>query len=213
MVGASSGLGREVAELLANVYTVHAWARTWSDDKSSAYHIRSVDVTDDDAIRRSMASSPTRFDVLVYCAAAITTGEVGDDSPRTWRNIFDTNVVGLISILYHHKTIWGHIPPEVVIVGSEAAYFAAPTRGAYHASKAALASVAVTLQAEHRSSGARVTLLSPGRMDTQFTPQNTPGARLDPHAVAGVIGQVLSAPSDIEFREIRLGRPGQTFGR
>lgn len=104
---------------------------------------------------------------------------------------------------------------HVVTIGSVADRIAFPENVAYSASKFGARAVHEVMRAELRGSGVRVSLVSPGPVDTAIwdaiDPDHrtgfTPRARmLRPEAVADAVLFVLTRNSEINIDELRLSR-------
>jgi NADP-dependent 3-hydroxy acid dehydrogenase YdfG len=104
---------------------------------------------------------------------------------------------------------------HVVTIGSIADRVAFPENVAYSASKFAARAVHEVLREELRNTGVRVTLVSPGPVDTTIwdamdpdsRPGFTPRSRmLTPDAVADAVRWVVTRPAQVNVDELRLGR-------
>lgn len=104
---------------------------------------------------------------------------------------------------------------HVVTIGSIADRIAFAENVAYAASKFGARAVHEVLREELRGSGVRVSLVSPGPVDTTIwdaidpdsRPGFTPRARmLKPEAVADAVFFVVTQPPDVNIDELRLGR-------
>jgi NADP-dependent 3-hydroxy acid dehydrogenase YdfG len=104
---------------------------------------------------------------------------------------------------------------HVVAIGSIADHTTFPENGAYAASKYALRALHEVLRAELKSSGVRVTVVSPGPVDTPlwdpirpdtrdgFTPRS---AMLPARAVAASVLFAVTQPPEVDVELIRLSR-------
>ncbi|MEO8624565.1 MAG: SDR family oxidoreductase [bacterium] len=104
---------------------------------------------------------------------------------------------------------------HVVTIGSIADRATFPGNAAYAASKYGLRALHEVLRAELRASGVRVSLVSPGPVNTELwnaiDPDNEPGftARADmlsPEAVADAVHWVVTAATELNVDELRLSR-------
>jgi NADP-dependent 3-hydroxy acid dehydrogenase YdfG len=104
---------------------------------------------------------------------------------------------------------------HVITVGSIADRATFPGNGAYAASKFGARAMHEVLRAELRGSGVRVSLVSPGPVDTPLwdalDPDNRPGftprsAMLAADAVADAIVWVATRPAETNVDELRLSR-------
>ena len=104
---------------------------------------------------------------------------------------------------------------HVVTIGSIADRSTYPGNAAYAASKYGLRALHEVLRAELRGSGVRVSLVSPGPVDTDLwnvvDPDQQPGftpraAMLAPDAVAEAVHWVVTASPELNVDELRLSR-------
>jgi len=104
---------------------------------------------------------------------------------------------------------------HIVSIGSIADHVAFPENGGYAASKFGLRGLHEVLRAESRDSGVRVTLISPGPVNTALwddvNPDDRPGftprsAMLAPEAVAAAVLFAVTQPDDVNIDELRLSR-------
>jgi NADP-dependent 3-hydroxy acid dehydrogenase YdfG len=102
-----------------------------------------------------------------------------------------------------------------VTIGSIADRSTYPGNAAYAASKHGLRALHEVLRAELRASGVRVSLVSPGPVNTDLwnpiDPDQQPGftpraAMLAPEAVADAVYWVVTASPELNVDELRLSR-------
>ena len=193
VTGASSGIGRAVAERLgsagATVYlggrTVEPMEATIARIEASGGHGVPVvfDVRDGarlQAMIRRAAEETGRLDVMVNNAGLGHAGPLLADDPSYWTELLEVNVLAL---LIGCKTAveamrssgnGGHI----INISSIAAL--RPDAGAYGATKVAVNYLTAALRQELEADDIRVTSLMPGVVATNFA------RNLDPEVVAGV---------------------------
>lgn len=181
VTGASGGLGGALAVELDAYGCRVALHYNRSEDAARAVQARlkneSVLVHGDVADWESVSALHDRVrrelgpvDVLVNNAAVRNDGLMAVQSPASWRQVIDTNLVGtfhvcravLRSML---KQRWGRI----VNVVSPSGLIATPGQTAYSASKAGMIGLTRTLAAECGRRGVTVNALSPGFMETRLT--------------------------------------------
>ncbi len=108
ITGASKGIGRAVAETLAEEgCSLHLAARTEADlaaarDEINAKHgvqvtIHPMDLSDGDNMRR-LAADTAGIDILVNNAGAIPGGDIETIGEDTWRTAWDLKVFGYINL-------------------------------------------------------------------------------------------------------------------
>jgi len=104
---------------------------------------------------------------------------------------------------------------DVVSIGSIADHQAFPGNAAYGASKHGLRALHEVMRAELRGTGVRVTLISPGPVDTPLWDDIDPDSRegftprsrmLAPNAVAAAVLFAVSQPRDVDIDVVRLSR-------
>ena len=167
--GASSGLGRAVAEYLAaNGYNVYAGARSFSDGAKPPENCKAVylDVTDELCVKRAVDNiigECGELYALVNCAAFFTMGSCEEVPVNELSAIMDTNFLGDVRTVkavlpYFRKQGYGRIINFSSING----LLAIPFQGAYTASKHAVEGWSETLCQETERFGIYVTVIEPG---------------------------------------------------
>ncbi|HXP32902.1 MAG TPA: SDR family oxidoreductase [Acidimicrobiales bacterium] len=151
--GVGPGLGREIAAVaLREGASVMLGARTagrleevaagLGDDTRVGW--QPTDITDADQCRRLVDAAAERFgrlDGVVNCAALDTVmGGLQDADFAQWRQVFDTNIIGTLSVcraaIDHLKGDGG----SIVLIGSQSMYWPQIPQMAYAASKGGLTS-------------------------------------------------------------------------
>ncbi|GHE99184.1 short chain dehydrogenase [Amycolatopsis deserti] len=214
MVGATGGIGAEVAAALADRYTLWLAGRDETELKEFAgklpdAHCWQLDLAADPDISDNF---PELFsvDVLVHCAGVFQLGDVAETDPAVWRELFAVNLFGVASVTRLLLPALRAARGRVVLVNSTAALGPPAHRAAYAASKTALRVFAEALHREELPNGVRVTSIYPGRVATpmQQTVRRMEGGRyeperyLDPASVAGAVRSVLAAPPDTHLTEL-----------
>ncbi|MET7326855.1 SDR family oxidoreductase [Nonomuraea sp. NPDC005650] len=192
VTGANKGIGYEVAAGLARKgMTVLLGSRDRARGEEAAARLRAeggdvrpvvLDVTDPASIEAA-ATTLTRLDVLVNNAGI--SGPIGDPpsamSPRTVREVFETNVVGVLTVTNAMLPLLRRSPAARIVnvssgVGSLAHHTdpghymsALPATAAYPVSKTALNSLTVQYAKELRKDGILVNAAAPGACATDFT--------------------------------------------
>ena len=178
VTGASSGIGRATAELLAqNDYYVFAAARRmYRLEQIRSHHIEPVelDVTDEEAIHRVVGhvmSTKGRIDVLVNNAAYAQLGAIECVSMEAAHHQFEVNVFGyarfMQSVVPHMRTQKSGC---IVNITSALGKMTIPGFGWYTASKHALEALSETLRGEVMEFGINVVVIAPGLIKTEFVP-------------------------------------------
>lgn len=179
ITGASSGLGRALAEeALARGYRVIATARKPSglrdlvEKYSDAARAITLDVTKLGDVRNSVAEAIKEFgriDVVVNNAGYGLVGAIEEPSDEQIRQLFETNVFGVLHILRETLPILrrqksGHI----INISSRLGFAAFPSYGYYSATKYALHGLSESLAQEVAPFGIKMTIAEPGGIRTNF---------------------------------------------
>jgi short-subunit dehydrogenase len=183
ITGASSGIGRALAERLAHDgYTVAISARN-SDAlseiaRSAPEQIKPfpLDVTDKAAVRsvaKMIGDSLGPLDVAIFAAGSYTRDYASDfDSDRT-REMFELNVLGTARCLeVVMPSMMARRHGHIAVVASVSAYVGLPGAASYSATKAALNAMCEALCPELQSHGVRMSVINPGFVDTPLTQKN-----------------------------------------
>ena len=177
ITGASSGIGRATAELLAaRGYSVAATAREPGDlrglPSGPDLALFQLDVTDEGSIERAVRGVVERFggiDVLVNNAGFGLFGPLEGTTPEQVELQFKTNVCGAVSLIRHVMPVMrARGGGTIVNVSSVGGRTAAPFASLYHASKFALEGLSESLRYEAALHGIRVKLVEPGHFKTGF---------------------------------------------
>jgi NADP-dependent 3-hydroxy acid dehydrogenase YdfG len=181
VTGASSGIGRAIAEKLgaagAHVYlsgrTLDAMeaskARIESNGGKATPVVADVrDVSQVQGLVQRAADETGRLDIMVNNAGVSFPSPIVDADPGEWRAMFETNVLALLAgcqaaVRAMRKTgAQGHI----VNISSVAA--TRPDSGVYGATKHAVNCISNTLRAELEGDTIRMVTIMPGAIATNF---------------------------------------------
>lgn len=181
VTGASSGIGRAIAEKLggagAHVYLAGRTAAAMDESKkrieSAGGHATPVvcdvrDAAQVQALVDRAAEETGRLDIMVNNAGVSHPSPILDGEPSEWRDMFETNVIALLAgcqaaVRAMRKTgSQGH----VVNISSVAA--TRPDSGVYGATKHAVNAISRTLRNELENDAIRVVTIMPGAIATNF---------------------------------------------
>jgi NADP-dependent 3-hydroxy acid dehydrogenase YdfG len=231
VTGASGGIGRAVvAELVRSGMAVHALALP--DDDLDALRsfdgvtTHAVDMRDTTALAAALDEIGGDIDVLVNNA-----GIIGDLQPAQASTtavadaLIDINLRAAV-----HATLallpgmvarqCGHI----VFTGSIAGSRPTANSAVYSATKAALQAFADGLRLDLHGSDVRVTVLTPGRVETNLYDSALGGheaavaalystaAALQPDDIGRLVGVALSMPDHVDVTRIEVTPTRQAFG-
>jgi NADP-dependent 3-hydroxy acid dehydrogenase YdfG len=237
IIGASSGIGRATALLLAEsgVHVVlvsrrgdrlQQLADQISFNSGTAITIP-TDITDCQQVQAMMSTVLDKFgyiDILVNSAGLIDVAPTTEANPQRWQELIQVNLLGTMYCCHAVAPVMqeqqqGHI----VNVSSVAGRTASAGVGAYNASKWGVGAFSEALRQELCKSGVRVTVVEPGWVETPLYDeiasgpmqerisrwQEGIGEPLLPEDVAGAIGFALSQPQRVNVNEILLRPTGQ----
>lgn len=181
VTGASSGIGKSVAELLAakgcRVYGTSR--KQYSQDViltgtgSGFLKMLQLDVCSGESVQEAVDAVMAiegRIDVLVNNAGMGIAGSVEDTSTEEAFRQFNTNFFGVHRMVRQILPIMRKQGQGLIInISSVAAQFAIPFQSMYSASKAAIEAMSEALRIEAAPYGVRVALVEPGDTKTGFT--------------------------------------------
>ncbi|MGV1793611.1 SDR family NAD(P)-dependent oxidoreductase [Rhizobium sp. A37_96] len=184
ITGASRGFGRiwaeaalsrgdKVAATARNVETLAELKQKYGAD----FLPISLDVTDRDAVSAAVKSAHDyfgRLDVVLSNAGYGLVGAIEETSVQETRAIFETNVIGTLSVVQAALPIMraqgsGHI----LAVSSVGGLVTFPLGGIYQATKFAVEGMLQTLAQEVATAGIKVTLIEPGPFATDFMTESS----------------------------------------
>jgi NAD(P)-dependent dehydrogenase (short-subunit alcohol dehydrogenase family) len=197
VTGASSGLGREIALLLAD------------DDRQVVgvarrpFHEPPIASVAGDASQRETAARAVdvarqlgRIDVLVNCAGAGIFGPVGSYDDAAIARIIESNLIATIvfceALFPRFRTDGG----TIVNVLSTAALIGKPNESVYCAAKWGARGYSESLRAEAKGTRARIITVAPGGMNTPFWTDERPDF-MDPREIAAIVVDAIARPVNI----------------
>jgi NADP-dependent 3-hydroxy acid dehydrogenase YdfG len=166
------------------------------------------DVTDWDAQRALAATALERFGRIDAAFANAGFGAKRGflaESPEHWRQMVLTNVYGAALTIRACVPALRESRGHLLLTGSVAGRKAVPG-SLYSCTKWAVSAMAEAARQELHGSGVRVTLLSPGTVETPFYDEPVGGAQLTPEDVAAAALFALGRPPHVDVNEI-LVRP------
>lgn len=178
LTGASGGIGRETAVLLAKTgFTVYGAGRQWEKvQELSRYGVIPIllDVTKpyscEQALQQILRQQGT-LDILINNAGYGSYGAVEDVPLEEAQHQLDVNVLGPVRLVqYVLPVMRRQHHGRIVNVSSIAGRVTGPYGGWYHASKYALEAVSDALRMELKGTGIQVVLVEPGLVKTNWGP-------------------------------------------
>ncbi len=132
----------------------------------------------------------------------------GEDSPGAWKEMILTNVYGaaVSARLFMPELVRrkGHF----LVTGSVVGHIAPPAN-LYSATKWAVTGMAESIRKALVGTGVRVTLVSPGKVDTPFWAETPDEPLLAPGDVAEAVMFALSRPAWVDVSEVLVRPTGQ----
>lgn len=191
VTGASSGIGKATAELLANSgYKVYGTSRKGAGTDSRSYKMIALDVNSDESVSAALSEIikiEGRIDLVVNNAGfGVAPGGAEESSIEQSKMIFDTNFFGIVRMTravvpYMRKQGEGRI----INIGSILGLIPAPYMATYAATKHAVEGFSESLDHELRTRGIRVSVIEPGYTNTQFEANTQEvDAKLDEYTIA-----------------------------
>ena len=212
ITGASSGIGKSVAEKFANEgwkVAVSARRKELLDELAKNPNIVSfpLDVTNRNQINEVFKNIIDNFGDLDICLFSSGTYEPKDEQnidPDKIKNVINVNFLGVIDCVksverYFKDKKSGHIS----IVSSIAGYRGLPNSSGYGPSKAALTNFSESIFFDFKKFGVRVSVVSPGFIKTPLTDKNEfpmPFLKTPEYAAEKIFnGLVKSSAFEIHF--------------
>ena len=183
ITGATSGFGAASARKFAdNGWKVIATGRRLDrlealrdEYAPGTIHVAQMDLTDRESIIATVAGIPDAFKP-VKClmnngGLALGSKPIPDVKPEDWRQMVETNIMGLIHTTLEMVPLLKQAGPgaSVINIGSVAGRYAYPGGNVYGATKAFVRQFSYNLRVDLADTGIRVTDLEPGMAKTEFT--------------------------------------------
>ena len=225
VTGAGSGIGAAVAEMLASAgASVALYGRGATALEDIAGRIRRLgrdaltlpgDVRVCDELKSAVENTIARFGALhvfVANAAIADAGPIAEADPGLYRDLIETNVLGVlfgIRSALPHMLLRGE--GHVIVIASVSGRITYVGEPAYVASKHAAIAFADCLRQEVAERGIRVSVIEPGLVGTPLI-HVYPGALdmvpgvvpLDPNDIARAVRFVLEQPPNVNVAEVVL---------
>ena len=131
-----------------------------------------VDVTDAAAVDAAVREAAERLgglDLVVNNAGVGAAGSVADNDDAEWHRVFDINVVGMVRVSRAALPFLRESGNAAIVnTCSVAATAGLPQRALYSATKGAVYSLTLAMDADHVGEGIRVNAVAPGTADTPW---------------------------------------------
>lgn len=228
ITGATSGIGRSTANLLAaNGYKLFLTGRNLSrfDDLPELTRSNSVlhacDVRNYEEVQKAIKTMKDQMgsiDVVINNAGLGFFDQVITGSIEQWHEMVDTNVKGVLNVLHASLPSLIESCGHIINIGSVASHQVFPNSGIYCATKHAVFAISESIRLE-LSDKVRVTTISPGSVNTPFIEKTTNekmlgeyrnyfAQGLTPESVAGSILFAIESSKNAVISEVIL-RPNR----
>ncbi|MFJ4189281.1 SDR family oxidoreductase [Kitasatospora sp. NPDC089509] len=226
ITGASSGIGAATARLLLGLgHRVAVTARgeerlrRFAEDLARPEAVLAVpgDASEPAEVRAAVAATVERFgrlDNAVANAGFGAAGTLADGDPRQWRAMVLTNVLGPALLINAALPELTRTRGRIVLVGSVAGQVTMPGN-LYGATKWAVTALAENTRRLVAGSGIGVTLVAPGRVDTDYwdrpggTPRPDDAPMLTADQTAASIVWALTRPPGVDVTAVTIRPTGQ----
>ena len=179
IAGASSGVGEACARLISSeLDSLVLIARNEDKLKKIAKEllgeidIISGDLKDEKFVQsavKKIISKYGKIDQLIMCAGEGLIKEIQETSEKEWNHMMDTNAKTAFLLLKNVlPEMYSKKEGRIVVIGSEAGLTGFATYGAYCAAKFALTGLCESVYQEARLNGVKISMISPGDIDTPF---------------------------------------------
>jgi short-subunit dehydrogenase len=189
IIGASFGIGRSLAEILAKegaqlvlsgrTKIVLEELKSLLPDQNKmldSHVICPIDVRSKESIEESFhyfLKDDFDIDCIIYCAGTYHPGAFLEGSDLDFDQTLDTNFMGAVRLLHViAPRVSRNNPCQIVFLGSVAAYSGLPNSNVYGPSKAALLNFCEGMKIELEPKGIDIRIVSPGFVSTRLTDKN-----------------------------------------
>lgn len=222
VTGASSGIGKAIAEKLAsvganvvlaarrleNLQELENTINRQGTGKALAVKTDISKQSDVDNLLKLANGSFGDVDVLVNCAGQMLEGSVRSGEVEQWERMIDVNIKG---VLYGVHAVLpamlekasGHI----INIASVSGFEVTKTSTVYSATKFAVRAISTGLEKELARTGVRLTNLSPGMVNTRLSSDsswNNERKKLEADDIANAVIYALTQPDYVNVNEITV---------
>ena len=176
ITGASAGIGKETAKLLAeNGFVVYGAARRvekMEDLKSAGVRVIEMDVTVENSMAKGVQeilNTEKRIDILINNAGYGSYGALEDVPLSEARYQFEVNIFGLARLCQLViPTMRAQHSGKIINISSIGGSFGEPHGCWYHATKFAVEGLSDSLRMELKQFGINVVIIKPGAIITEW---------------------------------------------
>jgi ribitol 2-dehydrogenase len=220
VTGASSGIGKATAKLLAaNGARVIVAARSFDKLQSLANEIDALpvacDVTSPDSVKKMVEAALRhngKVDALFANAGIYLSGDVAEGLPSEWSQLIDVNVKGVMNSVHAVlPTMLAQASGDILVCSSISGHQAIHWEPVYSASKHAVQSFVHGLRRQLLPKGIRVGAIAPGMVlnelwgihdEDEITRRAELGEGLRSTDVAEAVLFMLTRPFNVTIRDL-----------
>lgn len=205
ITGASSGIGEHLAYCFAKEQAILILSSRNTEKLQKVRKkiqalgadcfVHSMDLSDQDSIKQAFNNVHNKFkniDILINNGGVSQRSLISETPIEIDRLIMDINYFGTVCLtkLVLPLMLNAH-GGQIAVISSVVGKFGFPMRSAYSASKHALQGFFETLRAEYQSKNIKVTIISPGRINTDIsinaiTEKGEKHGKMDPGQAKGM---------------------------
>ncbi|MGL5330618.1 MAG: SDR family oxidoreductase [Peptostreptococcaceae bacterium] len=231
VTGASSGIGKEIAnKLSSNGHPVLLLSRRL--ERMEELNLpnslcKSVDVTDIEKMKEAIQEAEEKFgkvDCLINCAGIMLLGEPSIQDYKEWNDMIDTNIKGILTgtniVL---KDMVARNEGTIINISSIAGRKTFDNHAVYCGTKFAVHAITENMRKEVSQSNVRVITIAPGVVETPLLSHTTDEdikanynewkktieAGLEPEKIASCVEFAYNQPQDVCIREIVIAKTKQ----
>lgn len=218
ITGGTSGIGAAIAVARAAAGD-KVWITGSNPERLAAFlaahpemHGTLADAGDWSDTERAVAEVRAAFDgldLVVANAGFSARGDLSTGEPAEWARMVNTNVLGPAYLVKAALPALTATAGHIVLIGSSAGRKVF-SGNLYTATKWAITGYAESLRQQLVGTGVRVTLLSPGAVETPLWAER-PDAWMRPERVATALDWAVSQPADVDVSELIIRATGQAF--
>jgi NADP-dependent 3-hydroxy acid dehydrogenase YdfG len=217
ITGASSGIGRAIAEaLLTEGAEVIGLCRSVENLPPGVTPL-SCDLSEPDQIATAF-SSLDHLDILINNAGLAYLSPISTGDPEKWKSMWQINVHALGLCSQQALKLFPPSGGHILNISSLSGHRVPPTGGFYAATKFAVRAMTEALRSELKlvNSATRISSISPGFVDTPLLDHYFAGREeqlaqtraevnmLTPQNIAATALHILSAPPGVEINDVLL---------
>ena len=231
ITGASSGIGQAMAKLFAKQeYPLLLLGRRL--ERMTAMNLpdsicSQVDITDRDALKSAIEAAEKHYgptDCLINNAGVMLLGDVADQDPEEFTQMFEVNVLALLngiqSVLQSMKA---RQSGTIINMSSIAGRKTFPNHAAYSGTKFAVHAISESIRETVAEDNVRVITIAPGAVETELLSHTTSetikvgyqawkdnmGGVLTPDNIAEAVLFAFQQPQHVCIREIQIAATRQ----